>query len=64
MAGKGSVLASRILNEISSIEVVVARVEIAWKAAAMKNDELYLDSAALNMHSFYSMDGDALNISA
>jgi hypothetical protein len=53
MAGKGSVLASRILNEISSLEMVVARVEIAWKAAATKSDKLYLDSAALNIHSFY-----------
>ena len=41
MAGKGSVLASRILNEISSLEMVVARAEIAWKAAATKSDELY-----------------------
>ena len=47
MAGKGSVLASRILNEISSlVEMVVARVEIAWKAAATKSDELYLGRCA------------------
>lgn len=54
MAGKGSVLASRVLNEIASLEVVVARVETAWKAAAANNDELYFDSAALNIHGFYS----------
>lgn len=53
MAGKGAVLASRILSEISSLGVVVARVESAWKAAAAKNDELYFDSVALNIHSFY-----------
>ena len=54
MAGKGAVLASRILNEISSLGVVAARVESAWKAAAANNDELYFDSVALNIHSFYS----------
>jgi hypothetical protein len=54
MAGKGAVLASRILNEISSLGLVVARVESAWKAAAENNDEFYFDSVALNIHSFYS----------
>lgn len=54
MAGKGTVLASRILSEISALGVVVARVESAWKAAATNNDELYYDSVALNIHSFYS----------
>jgi hypothetical protein len=54
MAGKGAVLASRILNEISALGVVVARVEDAWKAAAASKDELYFDSVALNIHSFYS----------
>jgi hypothetical protein len=54
MAGKGAVLASRILNEISSLGVVVARVEDAWKAAAANNDDFYFDSVALNIHSFYS----------
>ena len=38
MAGKGAVLASRILNEISALGVVVARVEDAWKAAAASKD--------------------------
>lgn len=54
MAGKGAVLASRILNEISALGLVVARVESAWRAAATNNDELYYDSVALNIHSFYS----------
>jgi hypothetical protein len=54
MAGKGAVLASRILNEISALRLVVARVESAWRAAATNNDELYYDSVALNIHSFYS----------
>jgi hypothetical protein len=54
MAGKGAVLASRILNEVSSLGSVVARVENAWKKAAANNDEFYFDSVALNIHSFYS----------
>jgi hypothetical protein len=54
MAGKGAVLASRILNEVSSLGLVVARVENAWKKAAANNDEFYFDSVALNIHSFYS----------
>ena len=54
MAGKGAVLASRILNEVSSLGLVVARVENAWKKTAANNDEFYFDSVALNMHSFYS----------
>jgi hypothetical protein len=54
MAGKGAVLASRILNELAALGPIVGRVERAWKAAAANNDELYYDSVALNIHSFYS----------
>ena len=54
MAGKGAVLASRILSEMSALEPVIDRVESAWKAAATNNDALYYDSVALNIHSFYS----------
>jgi hypothetical protein len=54
MAGKGAVLASRILNEVAALGLLVGRVERAWKAAAANNDEFYYDSVALNIHSFYS----------
>lgn len=54
MAGKGTVLATRIMSEISSLEAVVGRVEAAWKVAAADDDEFYFDSVALNIHSFYS----------
>ena len=54
MAGRGALLASRILNEISALKLVVDRVESAWRAATRNNDELYYDSVALNIHSFYS----------
>jgi len=33
---------------------VVGRVESGWKAAVRNDDELYYDSVALNIHSFYS----------
>jgi hypothetical protein len=54
MAGKGAVLASRILNELAALGPIVGRVERAWKAAAANNDEFYYDSVALNIHNFYS----------
>ena len=51
MAGRGAILASRILNEISALKLVIDRVESAWKAATRNIDELYYDSVALNIHS-------------
>jgi hypothetical protein len=54
MAGRGVVLASRILNEIAALELIVTKVERAWKAAGANSDDLYYDSVALNIHSFYS----------
>ncbi len=54
MAGRGVVLASRILNEIAALELIVTKVERAWKAAGANNDDLYYDSVALNIHGFYS----------
>lgn len=54
MAGKRAVLASRILSELADLEGVVERVEQAWGQGTATADNLYFDSAALNMHSFYS----------
>jgi hypothetical protein len=54
MAGRGAVLASRILNEIDELGLIATKVERAWKAASANNDEFYYDSVALNIHSFYS----------
>jgi hypothetical protein len=54
MAGRGVVLESRILSEIAALELIVTKVERAWKAAGANNDDLYYDSVALNIHSFYS----------
>ena len=54
MAGKGTVLSSRILSEIASLGLIVIRIGKAWEAATANNDDFYFDSVALNIHSFYS----------
>lgn len=47
-------LAGRIRAELTEIERVVQRAPIAWQRAQESLDDLYLDSAALNLHVFYS----------
>ncbi|MEW6192552.1 MAG: hypothetical protein AB1507_04250 [Bacillota bacterium] len=50
------VAASRIRQELKDLEQVVSRAERALAAARhrMEDQDLYLDSAALNLHDFYS----------
>lgn len=49
------VVASRIRQEVTELEKVVARAEQAMQLAqACQEHDLYLDSAALNLHDFYS----------
>ncbi|MHB1681183.1 MAG: ribonuclease toxin HepT-like protein [bacterium] len=50
----GNILSARILEEFKEISITVKRAETAFKKAVDKNDDLYLDSVALNLHSFYS----------
>ena len=47
-------LAGRIRDELSEISQTVIRVQIAWKRAEQTGDDFYLDSVALNLHSFYT----------
>lgn len=47
-------LAGRIRGELSDIYRVVKRVPEAWQRAQQSNDDYYLDSVALNLHTFYS----------
>ncbi len=49
-------LVTRIQQELAELERVVARAERAMSAARRQSDEqdLYLDSAALNLHDFYT----------
>lgn len=50
------VVAGRIRQELSDLEQVVARAERAMAAARgrAEDQDLYLDSAALNLHDFYA----------
>ena len=49
-----SVLVKRIQQELDEIRIVIARAHNAWEHARRSNDDLYLDSVALNLHGFYS----------
>ncbi|MFN2363988.1 MAG: hypothetical protein ABR596_06795 [Halarsenatibacteraceae bacterium] len=45
---------SQIKSELNEIATVVNRIEKAWQKQQKTADELYLDSVALNLHSFYA----------
>ena len=49
-------LARRIQAEVNELERSVRRAERAWKAARDRpgDQDMYVDSAALNLHGFYS----------
>ena len=47
-------LAGRIENELTDIEKIVKRALESWEKAENTSDDLYIDSVALNLHSFYS----------
>jgi hypothetical protein len=51
---KGNILSAKILEELNEIHNSAKRAEAAWKKAYDSNDDLYFDSVALNLHSFYS----------
>jgi hypothetical protein len=50
------VAAGRIRQELTDLERVVARVERAITVAhqRLEDQDLYIDSAALNLHDFYA----------
>ena len=50
----GNILSAKILEELNGIHSSVKRAEAAWKKAYDTDDDLYFDSVALNLHSFYS----------
>lgn len=56
MIGRYAVLASRIRQDLGDIERIVARAERAALAARAHdaNQDLFVDSAALNLHDVYS----------
>jgi len=47
-------LASRIKAELSDIKAVVKRITGGWERLRATGDDYYLDSVALNLHTFYS----------
>jgi hypothetical protein len=56
MMERYAVVAGRIRQELVELEQVVARTERAIAAAGQRpeDQDLYLDSAALNLHDFYA----------
>jgi hypothetical protein len=54
--GRYAVLAGRIRQDVADLDRVVERVERAVKALGQQAEEhdLFLDSAALNLHDFYT----------
>lgn len=47
-------LIKRIYQELDEIQIVISRIHAGWEHASQSNDDLYLDSVALNLHGFYS----------
>ncbi len=56
MIGRYAVLAGRIRQDLAELQRVVERVERAVRAQRQRTAEqdLFLDSAALNLHNYYS----------
>jgi hypothetical protein len=54
MNGDYLVLAGRIRGELEDIRRLIVRSEKAWLAATAKEDDYYVDAAALNLHGFYA----------
>ncbi len=56
MIGHYALLSGRIRQEMRDLEQIVARIERAVDAAQRRpvDADLYLDSAALNLHDFYA----------
>jgi hypothetical protein len=47
-------LADRIVEELHEIEQVVDRSQQSWQQFQQSDDNLYIDSAASNLHGFYN----------
>jgi hypothetical protein len=47
-------LIKRIQLELGEIQIVLTRINSRWDDARRSNDDVYLDSVALNLHGFYS----------
>jgi hypothetical protein len=47
-------LVKRIKQELDEIRIVISRIHHGWEQTRRLDDDLYLDSVALNLHGFYS----------
>ncbi|MFG6097236.1 hypothetical protein SPB21_18375 [Leptothoe sp. ISB3NOV94-8A] len=47
-------LAQRIIKEFQSINVALERAVLSWQKFERTDDELYVDSAALNLQGAYN----------
>ena len=47
-------LAKRIRSELDDLQIVTDRAHQVWKRSKTLSDDAYVDSAALNIHGFYS----------
>lgn len=56
MSGRTLELAERIRGEVSELDRVVERTQRVWSRAVQpsQDQDLYIDSVALNLHSFYT----------
>lgn len=54
MSKAGALLAARVIAELKELFALVDRARLGWDKAKRSNDDLYLDSVALNIHGFYS----------
>ena len=54
MTSRLAKLSRRIQRELGDIEQAVSRAQVGWQAYQVSGDDLYLDSVALNLHSFYN----------
>lgn len=43
----------RIRQELDEIRIVLKRMNDGWERARRSNDDIYIDSVALNLHGFY-----------
>lgn len=55
MNKKHLALSGRIRDELSEIAAIIDRTESGWKHVQQSRDDFYLDSVALNLHSFYTV---------
>lgn len=47
-------LISRIEKELSELDKILKKINRGWKKVEDTEDELYIDSVALNLHDYYA----------